>query len=1003
MATLWTTDTSASFGFFTLGLDVPLQHNIIAGTSKYLHLPRNGFIHVKRTMPASKKRIQNRGALNVGTQQVPAVLKDWVHIWHGVKVNNGPENTSIFHAGSRIEEMPFWKQFIRLPANSLFPRVLTASNPRKTYKDFLYVLLNMRWPMLLTVLLGVFMVNIFLFAAITCYICNEPSEFFEAFDLSYQTFTTIGFGVVYPTHTCGNVAMSVESFASMMIVSAVTGLVFAKFARPQAKVAFSKVCVVQPYGKKYLALVVRVANATQSRDVTHDVIMEAVFKVNLLRVEHKTKQLRAHDEIISEKRRRSRIAANCDVLDDEDVLENSSCSQSKVLTSYNLKLLQNNFVTFRMGVAVVHVIDENSPLYGMSQNDIALSDMLVEVAMSGVDSTLQDTVSERYIYTAANVMWGYRFAELLDFDESNAEVVMNFAKLSTVETAPINDAQYLKSSVGTMDDSNTDDERTNSSTSLVTQDFSQHGRNQLLANNEKTSITSTNSESFQDLLSLSDNAQSSDQQRSYLSNFKRKSGPRKFGMGLEPLFEPLLHQSFGTQRLAKAPTGEVRTARKGGLRVWKAHDQTDVEGRSQRHSVLQPPTHANHVLQRRSSCKAALNGVGDLTAFEGLDGHRAQHVLQKEMVGSALIDGDTSTTSQEDSQDVLEGLNDIDTHENKSEDDEEKSDSDKMSQRLFRAQSSASAVSIEVEDTPRFLRIVPVNIPKSFSFLRFYQSALHVGWPKITVVFVLSFLVLNFTFGFLYWLNLDHISVNDDIVVSDYELAFYMSVHTLATIGYGSIAPMRDAVYMNVIVFIESMVGIIAVTIITGIAWSKFARPRAHIHFSSKLIISTIYGHRCLVFRAANTRHSGEVHENFFRIGVILTNRRTGLRQMYDVPLVTAEWPSIKLPATLIHVINENSPFYKFHSLNDLSQSRVAVVALLTGLDTTFSENVYARKTYFWDDFAYDMRFADFAIVERDRVFVDYKRFDRLISDDQDEHFATSPVLGNESLVADLV
>ncbi|OWZ19496.1 hypothetical protein PHMEG_0006254 [Phytophthora megakarya] len=716
-------------------------------------------------MPASKKRIQNRGTLNVGTQQVPAALKDWVHIWHGVKVNNGSEDTSIFHAGSRFEEMPFWKQFVRLPSNSLFPRVFTSSNPRKPYKDFLYVLLNMRWPMLITVLLVVFMVNIFFFAVVTCFVCGEPTNFFEAFDLSYQTFTTIGFGVVYPTHTCGNVSMSVESFASMMVVSAVTGLVFAKFAKPQAKVAFSKVCVVQPYGKKYLALVVRVANATQSRDVTHDVIMEAVFKVNLLRA-------------------------------GEDAVDDPACSSTKVLTSYNLKLLQNNFITFRMGVAVVHVIDENSPLYGMSQNDIAQSDMLVEVAMSGVDSTLQDTVSER---------------------------------------------------------------------------------------------------------------------------------------------------------------GEAAASQ-----------------------------------GRRGS-------------FEGPNGTQAKNLLQREMAGSAMED-DTSTISQDgEHHDEQIDLDNIDGIETIDDDYEEEDGQDHVSRRRQRAHSTLSAVSIEVEDTPRFLRILPVHIPKSFSFMRFYQSALHVRWPKIIVVFVLSFLVINFVFAFLYWLDESNISSYSDVVVSKYELAFYMSVHTLATIGYGSMAPQPKSHYMNVVVFIESMVGIITVTIITGIAWSKFARPRAHIHFSSQMTISTIYGHRCLVFRAANTRHSGEVHENFFRIGVILTNRRTGLRQMYDVPLVTAEWPSIKLPATLIHVINENSPFYKFHSMEDLSQSRVAVIALLTGLDTTFSENVYARKMYFWDDFAYDMRFDDFAVIERDRVIVDYNRFDRLIPEDRDERVMTTPVLSVRSSIADIV
>ncbi|KAK1947354.1 Inward rectifier potassium channel Kirbac3.1 [Phytophthora citrophthora] len=960
-------------------------------------------------MPASKKRIQNRGTLNVGTQQVPAALRDWVHIWHGVKVNNGSEDTSIFHAGSRIEEMPFWKQFIRLPSNSLFPRVFTSSNPRKPYKDFLYVLLNMRWPMLLMVLLSIFMINIFFFAAVTCFICGEPTHFFEAFDLSYQTFTTIGFGVVYPTHTCGNVSMSVESFASMMVVSAVTGLVFAKFAKPQAKVAFSKVCVVQPYGKKYLALVVRVANATQSRDVTHDVIMEAVFKVNLLRVEHKTKHIRAHDDEATQKRRLSR-AASCTMQDREGVVDDDACSSTKVLTSYNLKLLQNNFITFRMGVAVVHLIDESSPLYGLSKNDIAQSDMLVEVAMSGVDSTLQDTVSERYIYTAANLIWGYRFSELLEFNERNAEVIMNFAKLSAVESAPIDDARYLKPIFSSKKphDSIQGDGHTHNVAHKVSHHFDENhpyheeAIHEVPSEYSESVMLSSRSGSLDGQSTITDDAAPAHPHPPV--SFSKKPGPKRFALGLEPLFEPLLQQPFGTQRIPKAPSAETKAAMRGGLRVWREKDQTKLGEERRRHTVQHLTSSGGASTRVRHGSVDARISDGGRGSFEGASGVRAKNLLQREMAGSALIDDDASTISQEEGhKDELDECDDIDGVEDIEDDDDEDDGEDDADQQRRRAQTTLSAVSIEVEDTPRFLRILPVHIPKSFSFMRFYQSALHVRWPKIIVVFVLSFLVINFVFALLYWLDADNISSYSDVVVTKYELAFYMSVHTLATIGYGSMAPMPKAVYMNVVVFIESMVGIIAVTIITGIAWSKFARPRAHIHFSSQMTISTIYGHRCLVFRAANTRHSGEVHENFFRIGVILTNRRTGLRQMYDVPLVTAEWPSIKLPATLIHVINENSPFYKFHSMEDLSQSRVAVIALLTGLDTTFSENVYARKMYFWDDFAYDMRFDDFAVIERDRVIVDYERFDRLIPEDREEQVSTTPVLSVRSSLADIV
>lgn len=1045
-------------------------------------------------MPVSKKRIQNRPASTMQEQKVPAALRDWVHMWHGVRVKYGHRDcrqdkrkaddecaeddveTSIFHAGSRLEEMPFWKQFIRLPSNSLFPRVDTLSNPRRPYKDFLYVLLNMRWPMLLMVLFGIFLVNIFGFALVSWIGCGEPTSFLESFDLSYQTFTTIGFGIVYPKKTCANIVMSVESFSSMMITSAITGLVFAKFAKPRAKVAFSKVCVVQPYGQKYLALVVRVANATQSRDVTHDVIMEASFKVNLLRVEDKADQVRDHERSTSTSsvnidnrsvpmgnpgakrwgqptRPRLFAAATTTTIDSGNIYENMDEMESqannqrqqeaeeefaanKVLSSYNLKLLQNNFITFRMGIAVVHVIDEQSPLYGMSERDLARSDMIIEVAMSGVDSTLQDTVTERYVYTSASVKWGYRFAELLDFNELDAEVIMDFAKLSTIVPASIDAGQYLRRRVhshrqhqhhqnhslshsgssnhlsrhhhhwhpdalqesgsGSSDDSTTDTSSSDASLHHtagaalspvyesphhpieVPQEFSEQ-------------LIRTFSDSLNTPAAASSTQQSQQQQQQQrterpatkTTTAKRRSlpVPSKSCMAMEPLFEPLLRPSYGTQRISAARKDSAQQQQQQQPNTDGYYEFDLEQGNNAGPSMVR-----NFAGLRPQNARAAMSNT--TMAPERVVPARQKQQLQSQLAGNIISDEEVEDEYTDDGGSTI---SDVEHGEGTVEDDDESvgsgsngSDSDSdvdddngVGQDRLRT----SVASIDVEDTPRFLTIAPIHIPKSYGFMRLYHSALYQRWPRITLAFVLAFLVLNGVFGLLYWFQMDGLVAYSDITVSNYEQAFFMSVHTLATIGYGSIAPVASSVYMNIVVFIESMVGIIAVTIITGIAWSKFARPRAHIHFSSKIVLTSIYGHRCLVFRAANTRHSGEVHENFFRIGVILTNRKTGLRQMYDVPLVTAEWPSIKLPATLIHIIDETSPFYRFRTLDDLLESRVAVIALLTALDTTFSENVYARKMYFWDDFACDVRFADFAVIERDRVVVDYEHFDQLIPD----------------------
>lgn len=889
-------------------------------------------------MPASKKRIKLRSGVTAPEQKVPAALRDWVHIWHGVSVHNDPlDESAIFHAGSRVEELSFLQQFVRLPSNSLFPRVITIANPRKQYKDFLYVLLNLRWPVLFTVLLGVFVINIFVFAVIACYGCREPDVFLHAFDLSYQTFTTIGFGIVFPKQTCSNIVIALESFASMLITSAITGLVFAKFAKPIAKIAFSKVCVVQPYGKEHLALVVRVANATQSRDVTHDVIMETNFKLNLLRVEHNSRSgPHVPSSSSSSGQRPPLVSGSSD--GSQTTSNNSSNSSSrsggnnKSLRSYNLKILQNNFITFRMGIAVVHVIDAESPFFGMSEQEILESDMILEVAMSGVDSTLQDTVAERLMYTACDIKWGYRFAELLDFDERNMEVIMNFAKLSSIELAPIDDATYVHPAAAFARHHFHSGSSTSSSSKAK-------ARDSLEPIDELTSALAPIDE-----LGAEDpevfRRQRSTSEGSGIAERVMKRVPTKCSLGMEPLFEPLLQHPVGTQRVRMSSTsGSVSTdasrpGRYQRLQPGPAALERDREGSNAGDFILPIP-------QKRQ--------------------------LQGQLAGEAVVQDEDETSTISDLEDGYED----DSDGGKG------GDYNEMEPRVSKG--AQSVLSIDVEDTPRFLRISPLNIPKTYDFMRLYHSALYVKWPRIIFMFVLMFLGINVVFGLLYWLKADDMDWYPEVTVTKFELSVFMSVHTFSTIGYGSIAPSPSSLYMNFWVLVESGLGIIATTIITGIAWSKFARPRAHIHFSAKIAICRIYGHRCLVFRAANTRHSGDVHENFFRIGVILTNRKTGLRQMYDVPLVTAEWPSIKLPATLIHIIDRSSPFYKFQSVDDLSESRVAVIALLTGLDTTFSENVYARKMYFWDDFTVDMRFDDFACVERDRVIVDYERFDQLV------------------------
>lgn len=144
--------------------------------------------------------------------------------------------------------------------------------------------------------------------------------------------------------------------------------------------------------------------------------METSFKVSLLRIE-----LQPHDPT---------------VLHHDDKFE-------QVLCNYDLDLVQSSFITFRMGIALVHVINETSPFYGLQHQDFLESDMVLHLVMSGVDSTLQDTVTDHCVYTAKEIKWGQKFEEMLEFDESQSSVMLDFAKLSkTSDFAIPENARY---------------------------------------------------------------------------------------------------------------------------------------------------------------------------------------------------------------------------------------------------------------------------------------------------------------------------------------------------------------------------------------------------------------------------------------------------------------------------------------------------------------------------------------------------------------------------------
>lgn len=252
-----------------------------------------------------------------------------------------------------------------------------------------------------------------------------------------------------------------------------------------------------------------------------------------------------------------------------------------------------------------------------------------------------------------------------------------------------------------------------------------------------------------------------------------------------------------------------------------------------------------------------------------------------------------------------------------------------------------------------------------------YYELMRGSWRRLVSLFVTVYLAVNVVFAVLYWMDPASISVQDGPSFAD---AFFFSVQTLSTIGYGTLSP--GSTYSDVLVTVESMVGMLGVAVGTGIIFTKFARTRARVMFSDHLTINVRNGSPCLMLRVANAR-GNEVVEASIRVSVLLTEETLEgdrMRRVMDLDLVRNNSPLFSLSWQVMHVIDENSPLYGL-SLGHLAQDRAIFIVTLTGIDNTFSETVHARRVYNDDDIHLGARFVDVMDFEGEFLRIDLRKF----------------------------
>ena len=252
------------------------------------------------------------------------------------------------------------------------------------FTDFYHAVLSVPWSVFFLGLAAAFVAVNAVFAL--AYLADpggiehaRRGNFWDAFVFSAQTIGSINYSVMVPKSTYVNTLVIVEAFVGYVVLALFTGMIFARFSRPFARIVFSKVAVIAPYDG-VPTLMFRTANQRGNQ------ILDASITVTLAR------QHQSHEGLVMRR-------------------------------FEELKLVRARTSLFALSWTIMHAIDETSPLFGLTEQDLIDRQIELIALLSGADATMAETIYARYSYGPDDLVRGHRFVDVLYLTPKGRRVV----------------------------------------------------------------------------------------------------------------------------------------------------------------------------------------------------------------------------------------------------------------------------------------------------------------------------------------------------------------------------------------------------------------------------------------------------------------------------------------------------------------------------------------------------------------------------------------------------
>ena len=255
-----------------------------------------------------------------------------------------------------------------------------------------------------------------------------------------------------------------------------------------------------------------------------------------------------------------------------------------------------------------------------------------------------------------------------------------------------------------------------------------------------------------------------------------------------------------------------------------------------------------------------------------------------------------------------------------------------------------------------------------------YQSLVEMSWSKFFLSGSLYYVGINLFFGFGFMLiGVEKLyGVDPAGFLDDLSAAFFFSIQTFTTVGYGAVNP--HGVAANLLASVDALVGLISTALLTGLFFARFSKAKAQLVFSQDALISPYRGtnQMSFQFRIANLRESRVIN---LRASVILSwveNMPNGhsTRRFHNLRLERNKVNLLPLSWTIVHLIEDDSPI-KGWEPKDFTKNQAEIIIFIEGYDESFGQNVHVSSSYTCREIRWNAQFLPMYFPENGKTVLD--------------------------------